>query len=530
MDFIWILFAFVCGLAARFVALPPLVGYLSAGFLLHSLGMHADNTLQVLSDLGITLMLFTIGLKLKLQELLRPEIWVSTLSHVVLWVVLIAAGLLFLGVLGLPMVTGLDLKTCALIAFALCFSSTVCVVKILDESGELRTRQGNLSIAILVLQDIIAVAFLVLAMGAVPSIWAVALVGLIWLRPIIGRLLDKVGHGELLPLLGFFLAVGGYELFHLVDLKGDLGALVFGALLSGNPKATELYKSLMGFKDIFLIGFFLSIGFTALPDLNMLLLAALITLLLPLKSVMFFALFSRMGLRARESFLTALILGNFSEFGLIVMALCVSTGWLSNDWLVILALSVSLSFLCTSMVYRSAHSFYARWKDRILHVALAEGMRPKPARLQTPEIIVIGMGRVGMATYHSLDRMVRNRVWGMDADDDKIRRLQAEGYRAFYGDGEDPELWESFSMDQLELVLIAVPYIQDIRNMCEQLRYAGYKGKIAAIARYEDQIERLEQTGIDKIFNFYNEVGVGFARESIALVDDLETEIRPTAE
>ena len=133
-------------------------------------------------------------------------------------------------------------------------------------------------------------------------------------------------------------------------------------------------------------------------------------------------------------------------------------------------------------------------------------------------VLVVGMGRVGMATYNSLCRLVNDRVWGMDADEEKIAELQNKGYRVFYGDGEDAGLWENMNFSKIRLVLIALPYIQDISNIRKQLQRVGYQGKVAAIARYEDQIERLEEAGIDKIFNFYNEVGVGFARESIALM------------
>lgn len=518
MDFVWILFAFLCGLAARYAALPPLIGYLLAGFILNYVGLQADDSLQVLSDLGITLMLFTIGLKLRMDELIKSEVWVSTLTHMGLWVVFLGLILFGLSMAGVGLLLDLDLKTMAIIAFALSFSSTVCIIKILEESGEIKTRHAHLAIGILVLQDVVAVVFMVFATGTMPSIWALLLFGLVFIRPLLGRLLNQVGHGELLPLLGFFLAVGGYELFYLVDLKGDLGALIVGVLLSHHSKSTELYKALMGFKDLFLIGFFLSIGFTALPDLNMLMIAAAIALLLPLKSLMFFSLFSSLKVRTRDAFLTSLILGNYSEFGLIVAALCVGFGWLNSDWLVILALAVSFSFMITSLLYRSAHSLYAHWKARLVWFDRNDYMDNPKLQVHSPEVLVIGMGRVGTATYNSLCSLVSERVWGMDADEEKVETLKNKGYRIFYGDGEDAELWESMNVHKIRLVLIALPYIQDIKNIREQLLRVHYSGKVAAIARYEDQMERLEETGIDKIFNFYNEVGVGFARESIALM------------
>ncbi|MCV6606247.1 MAG: cation:proton antiporter, partial [Porticoccaceae bacterium] len=240
----------------------PLIGFLSAGFILHFMGVEPTASMETLADLGITLMLFTIGLKLNVKDLLKTEVWAGTLGHMGVWVAMVAAGMLFLATLSMPYYSELDLKSAALLAFALSFSSTVCIVKLLEETGEAKTRHGRLAIGILVMQDIAAVLFLVASTGKIPSIWAVALLGLYWARPLLNKLLDHAGHGELLPLTGFFLALGSYELFYLVGVKGDLGALIGGMLLAGSAKATELSKSLMSFKDIFLIGFFLSIGFT----------------------------------------------------------------------------------------------------------------------------------------------------------------------------------------------------------------------------------------------------------------------------
>lgn len=523
MDFIWILFAFVCGYVFRLIDMPPLIGYLFAGFFLHFIGIEPVESLDTLADLGITLMLFTIGLKLNVKDLLKREVWASTLSHMGIWSLIIAVGMLFLATLAVPYYAGLDLKAAALLAFALSFSSTVCVVKLLEESGEMKTRHGQLAIGVLVMQDIVAVLFLVAATGKLPSVWALGLFGLIFIRPLLDHILYRAGHGELLPLAGFFLALGGYELFSLVDVKGDLGALLMGILLSQHPKATELTKSLLSFKDLFLIGFFLSIGFTALPDWSMVGMAALLAVLIPLKYLMFFAIFARLHLRGRTAYLSALALSNFSEFGLIVAALCVDNGWLTKEWLVILALAVSISFVLTSLVYRSAHSLYLTHKQRIKRF---ESAQPLPADIfqqpQNSEVLVIGLGRVGKGAFMALHGMIGDRVWGMDADRARIQKYQTKGLHVFYGDGEDADLWEHLDTRRLKLVLLALPSIKDIINITQQLHSAGYKGEIAAIARYPDDRDQLLESGIDKVFNFYTEAGLGFAEESLQLLEEHE--------
>jgi len=240
MEFDWILFAFTCGLAVKLVGMPPLVGYLGAGFILNYMGFTPDATLDTLANVGITLMLFTIGLKVKVQDLLKTEVWAGSLLHMGIWTLLVASLTVTLSLLALPFFTDLDWFTATLLGFALSFSSTVCIVKLLEEAGEMKTRHGKLAIGVLIIQDIAAVLFLVFATGKVPSPWALLLLLLIPARPLFERLLNSVGHGELLPLIGFFLAFGGYEIFSALGVKGDLGALCMGILLSAHPKATEL--------------------------------------------------------------------------------------------------------------------------------------------------------------------------------------------------------------------------------------------------------------------------------------------------
>lgn len=520
MDTLWILFAFACGLGVRQLGLPPLIGYLAAGFLLNLQGFSMTPGLQEIADLGVTLMLFTIGLKLNVRDLLKPEIWAGTMATSVLWTLLFTGLALFLSLLSAPFFSELTLQSAAMLAFALSFSSTVCVIKMLEESGEMTTRHGKLAVAILVMQDVIAVIFLVLAEGRVPTVYALLLVGLFFARPLLERVLTMSGHGELLVLSGFMFALGAHELFYLVNVKGDLGALLLGVLLSRHEKAEELSKALLNFKDIFLVGFFLSIGLMALPDLSMIVTAVLLIPLLLFKLCMFYLAFVSLRRRARSASLASLLLTNYSEFGLIVMVVGVEIGLIGEEWLIILALAISLSFVITVVCYHRAHSLYARFKGW-LHRLERE---PTPTQEQfdlpgSAEILIVGTGRIGGGAYRALHDVLGDRVWGMDADDRRIARQRQAGMQVFVGDGESADLWDQLDVDRIRLILIATPVTEDVRNITEQLHLAGYQGKIAAIARFEDDRELLLGYGIDRVFNFYIEAGVGFAEDSLRLID-----------
>lgn len=516
MEFAFILLAFICGLAFKLLRLPTLIGYLLAGFALNYLDFTATPALQSIANFGITLMLFTIGLKLNIRDLYKKEVWLGSVTHTLLWVTGINILLVALSWLGLSVFSDLGWITQALLAFALSFSSTVCIVKILEENGEIKTRHGKLAIGILVMQDILAVLFLVIATGKIPSIWAFTLVGLFFIKPLWSKVLETVGHGELLILTGFMLAFGGYELFELVGIKGDLGALIVGMFVATHHKSVEMSKSLMSFKDLFLIGFFLTIGLSELPTLELTISALVLCLFIPIKFALFFGLFTLLKLRARTSYLASLVLSNYSEFGLIVAALLVNLEWIGAEWLVVLAIAVSFSFVFTSFAYKSSHNQYHNLKHKLKSFEHAQPL-PEDTYIQPAhaEIIVIGLGRVGKGAYSSLQQMVGNRVWGMDADPVRIRRLSKEGFQVMVGDGEDVDLWENMDLSNVKLVLMALPSIQDMCNITEQLQHAHYQGKIASIARYEDEIQPLLEAGSDKVFNFFTEAGTGFAEESL---------------
>tara|TARA_R110002124_G_scaffold4452_4_gene27178 strand:+ start:854 stop:2452 length:1599 start_codon:yes stop_codon:yes gene_type:complete len=522
MDSLIILVAFGCGFAARQIGQPPLVGYLVAGFGLGLAGFESSNTIEFIANIGISLMLFIIGLKLDLASLLRPEIYRSTFEHTATFGLVSFGFLLVLGVLGLPLVSDISMQHAALVAFALSFSSTVCAVAILEDRGEFRVRHGQIAVGILIVQDIVAVLFLTASTGKVPSEWALLLPLLFFARPLASYVLRASGHDEVLILAGIIITFAGSALFEMVGMKADLGALVMGMLLSGDRKAGELSKSMMSFKDIFLIGFFLNIGLAVHPSPGMLGVALILCLLLPLKGAAFFFLLARYKLRARTALLAGLALTQFSEFGLIVAALSVKKGWLSEDWMAILALAVAMSFVFSTLLNSRSHSFYSKFKrslKRFESAAAFEDNPESPAR--NVEVLIVGMGRVGSGAYDTVESQYRLRVCGVDTDKSKMSQHNAAGRRVIYGDAEDADFWEGLQGTDYKLVMFTMPSLSEMVDAVQQLRNSGYTGKVAAVAKYEDERARMRAAGADVVFNYYAEAGAGFAEHALSNMLDI---------
>lgn len=501
---IWITLAFVLGLTVRHLGLPPLVGYLIAGFGLSAYGFESNQTLEHIAHAGVLLLLFSVGLKLRIKSLFKSEVLAGSLLHMAVSIALIGVMLYF--------VSDISVQTAILIGIALSFSSTVVAAKVLEGKKELRAFHGRVAIGILIMQDLVAVAILSASGGHAPSLWALLVLALPLLRPLIHRLLEMSGHDELLILYGLLLAlvVGGAG-FELVGLSSELGALLLGAVLANHKRASELSNALWGLKEVFLVGFFLQIGLTGVPTLETIGYALLLCLLLPLKALLFFFLLLLFKLRARSSFLTGLSLATYSEFGLIVANVGLQNGWLDTRWLVLLALSVAISFILAAPLNRMAHDLYQRLEKYLVRFELNQRHPDdEPIHLGNSHYLVMGMGRVGTGVYDFLSRR-KVRVVGMDSDPGKVEQHLKQGRRVLYADAEDPGLWSNLHVDGIHAVMLAMPDIEANTIACRELRRAGYNGYISATAAFEDEVDKIKQAGADVAYYYYDEVGVGFA-------------------
>ena len=501
------------------------MGYLITGFILYTAGARMTPVLREFAEIGVTLLLFTIGLKLQLRNLLMPAIWGVASLHMLLLVALGSAFLLLLGLLGSGRFIGLSAEVIALVAFALSFSSTVFAVKVLEEKGETASLYARIAIGILIMQDIAAVAFIATSTGKIPSIWALSLLLLIPLRPWLQRLMAAAGRGELQILFGLSLALGGAWVFEQLDVKGDFGALILGALLAGHERASGLARQLMSFKDLFLVGFFLSIGLSAPLTLDDVLTGFLLLLLIPFKTLLFFALFLAFRLRVRTAFLATASLANFSEFGLIVTTIGVQEGLIEANWLVTIAIALSLSFILAAPLNTLAYNHYPQWRRRLqrlehpLRIPEEADIAPGDARS-----IVFGMGRVGTGAYDTLHEKRGDPVLGVDVDDSVVMAHQQAGRNVIRGSATDPDFWDRMRLDtgRVDLILLALPNVHENRFAAQQLRQAGFDGHIAATAKYDEEIGPLKNAGADAVFNLYTEAGSGFA-ESVCRELEPET-------
>ena len=531
MDLSLLVVAFVLGFAATRLRLPALVGYLLAGFVLHAGGFESTETIETVSDLGIQLLLFGIGLKLKIGTLARPQVWGTATIHVGATSVLVAGVLLGVGALGFPMALDLDLGQAVLLGFAFSFSSTVFAVKALEDKNESASVSGRVAVGVLIVQDVFAVAFLALAIGDVPNLWALpVLIGIVALRPVIAWLLSRSGHGELLILFGFALALGvGAGGFDLAGLKPELGALVVGIAVSSHVRAGEMADRLLDFKDLFLVGFFLSIGLAGTPPLGSYAVAALLLLFLPLKGALFFWILARFRLRARTALHSSLTLSTYSEFGLIVATASLANGYLDQAWISAIAVAVAVSFVGASSANAARYRVYGALSPRLSRLERHPPL-PDDAIVDCgyARVIIFGMGRVGVGAY---DEIVARRgvpIVGVDRSEEIVAHHAARGREMVRGDALDRDFWERVRFrHDVDLIVVAMDSHRSNLECIQRANEFLPQASIAAIARYPDQVIELRDAGVDVARDLYEEAGQGLADDAVATLWEPPEGLRP---
>ena len=498
--------AFIFGLAVRPFGLPPLVGFLASGFFINAVGprfgmpSETGPILDYIANLGVLILLFTVGLKLKLRQIGEPHVIIVSMLHFALSVALFTpiVWLLFTR----------DWTVALLVGIRLAFSSTVLAAKMLEAKREMGNFHGRAAIGVLIVQDITALVVLAVFSGKVPEPWALLIFAVPFLRPMLYKMLDLPGHDEVLILAGMALAlvIGGYG-FELIGIKGEIGALVMGLALSNHPRANELSNSLWSLKELFLVGFFLSIGMSGLPDWNAIVFALFMGVLLPLKVIAFFFLLVAFRLRARTAFLTSLARGVYSEFGLIVAAGIPA----AKPFLAPLAIAVSVSFLISAPLNRLAHPLFERFELQLQRFE-RKTRHPdeQPTDLGDANVLVFGMGRTGSAAYQVLLES-ELRPMGLDADRYKVSAHIEAKRNVVFADAEDSNFWNSVNLERSKAAVLAMDDLEAKLIASRILRAKGFKGPIVSHALHEEHVGMIQEAGASGTYLTMHKAGRSFA-------------------
>ena len=262
------------------------------------------------------------------------------------------------------------------------------------------------------------------------------------------------------------------------------------------------------------MGFFLTVGLTAPPSLDALLIAIILIAILPFKTAIYFGLFALFKLRASTSWRSSLTLANYSECGLIVGTIAASAGWLPKQWLAVFAILLAISFVGASPVVASGDRLYARWRPRFKRMERNQRLAgEEDLVVGNVSVIVFGMGRVGSSVYDSLSNDYPDLVMGVELENERVQMHTEKGRKVVHGDATNPDFWTRAPdlAEQLEWVVLAMPKHRANVAAVKILQSSGFKGRIASTTRYPEDAEELEKLGVEFAFDIYAEAGIGFA-------------------
>jgi Kef-type K+ transport system membrane component KefB len=469
---------------------------------------------QALGELGVAVLLFLVGLKLDpgLLRTLGPVALLTGSAQVLLTALAGAA----LGVM-----LGMAPGTAAVVGVALTFSSTIIVIKLLWDKGEVDSLHGRLALGLLIAQDLLVVVLMGLLAGlrggAQGSLWpalsggfALVAAVLLFTRFVAQGLLARLARSP--ELLVTFAVAWAALLAALADTLGlgkELGGLLAGVSLASTPFREALASRLASVRDFLLLFFFVGLGasldFGAL-DGKLPAALALTAFVLIGKPLIVLPVLALAGYGRRSAFLASLTLAQISEFSLILLALAAQAGLADAATQALVTLVGLSSIGVSTYLVTYSGALYARLEP-LLARFIADGARRQAAveTLAPADVILFGLGRYGTAIAEGL-RARGLTVLGVDFDPEMVARWQARGLPAHYGDAADPEFGRSLPLAAAGWVVCAIPVHggslthDDPRlALVDALRNYGYRQRIAVAIHQPDDLPALRSRGVDLI-------------------------------
>jgi Kef-type K+ transport system membrane component KefB len=523
--------AAVIGLLCRLLHQPLLVGFIATGIVVGPIGLGIAATgehVVLLSELGVTLLLFLVGLKLDLH-LVRTLGGVALMTGLGQIVFTTLFGFLICLALGQVPLTALY------VAIALTFSSTIIIVKLLSDKREIGDLHGRIALGFLIVQDLavvlalivlsgigigtggtaLATQFGLLGLGAGVLAVLVTLAVLVVAEPLVQRLAPAP---ELLVIVAVAWAALLTAIADATGLGKELGALLAGAALASTSHREAVVSRLASLRDFLLLFFFVLLGAgIELNGVGEALVSAIVLSLFVLigNPLIVLVIMGLMGYRRRTGFLAGLTVAQISEFSLVFMGAGVALGHVDGQALGLVTLvgliTIALStymILYSATLYAWLEPFLAPFERRTPFAELEPAAR---AREERAEVVLIGLGRYGQALAETLLRH-DVRLLAVDLDPQIVAGWRRDGRAARLGDVLDPDLAASLPLAHARLVIDAVPYHgsgvvhADHRlALLRALRQAGYLGRVAARSDDDQEVRRLAAGGIDPVLRPFHD-------------------------
>ena len=485
---------------------PLVVAYIISGVFLGNFfikSIEFKELLTFLSEVGVAFMLFIVGLELKLKtlkEIGKLSIVIGSLQEILT----IIAGILF------ALLLGFNINESIYLGIALSFSSTVLMVKLISDKGDLEKFYGKLSVGFLLVQDLITILILIILpffnlniINLNPSNLLIGFILVLFLPifsyvylPKVEKFISK--NRELLFLFSISFTLVVSSLFEVLGLGLEVGALVAGISLSSLKISTEVSSKLKPVRDFFLLIFFVYLGseiFIYHID-NILFKAILLSLFVLIGNPIIMWLIVRwLDISKKSAFLLSLTSNQISEFSFIVISLGISLGHISQDLMPLLSLVGIITFLGSTIIFNKGEKVY----EKIGRFIPYKEYSKKPESIgKIYDVILFGCDRIGYS-FLKLFEKNKERLLIIDYNLDKVKFLQKYGFNVIYGDASEIELLDSLNFKDIKLIVSTIPDFFTNLLILEELKKENPTGIFICVAYKVEDALKLYELGADYV-------------------------------
>ncbi len=516
MESVFVELSLIIAIAAMVAAIakmfkqPLIIAYIVAGILAspHLLGlMESAELVAGLAQVGVALLLFIVGLQLN-PNVLKKLGGVS---------VAIGVGqMIFTGVVGyfLSLLLGFDSISAIFIAVALTFSSTIIIMKLISDKGDINSLYGRLSVGLLLVQDLaVVIVFLIisstggglsiseLVIGTFLKLLVLFIPLLLFSIYFLPKITKFIAESrELLFIFSFGWAFLIATLFYYFDFSIEIGALFAGIALSISPYKDEISLKIRPVRDFFIILFFIWLGsqmvFTSVGDY-----------LIPVIILSFFVLIGNpliviiilgyMGYTRRTAFLTGLAVAQISEFSLIFASIGVRNGYINEEIFSLIALVGLITIAASSYMIIYSNQIYP-YLSGFLKIFERENVKERKTdnEIKKPDVILFGYNRIGHSLIDAMKNISEEHLV-IDNDPEVIDELENEEIDHLYGDAADPDLLSELDLSQTKMVVSTIPDYEVNVDLIERLKENNQNVVIIVVAHQIDDAKKLYEKGAD---------------------------------
>ncbi len=507
-----IAFAALLGAWASFFRLPLIIAYILAGLILGPFVLKNSHTetFALLRDLGLSFLLFLVGLEIKTSELKnfgKQSLIVGSVQIVAISIITFF----------LALALGFSVGSAVFVAIALSFSSTVIVVKLLTEKRDLDSLYGKLAISILLIQDVAAIFILILipALGGgkfsfskfiITILVGLVLVSLIYFfsKKVLPYLFERMARN--LELL-FLTSLAWLLLIAAISAKFgfsvEIGAFLAGLGLASLKEEHQIAARIRPLRDFFIVIFFILLGSQILTGFSLSILAIALVLsvfILLLKPLIVLVVMGRLGFKRRTGFMTGVSIAQVSEFSLIIMFLGLKEGLIGQNIVSVVTLTAFITIATSAYLSVFATKIYRRL-EKFLKFSEVPGSKIEETGEMTlleNHVVLVGCNRLGWEVLKQLQKQDKQ-ILVVDFNPTIIKALQELKVEYLFGDVTDPDIWQQANIAKASIVISTVFDPDDTLELLSNIRTLASKPIVFVTAAEREWAMKFYQEGADYV-------------------------------